>query len=182
MDVTFSSFLGSGIATAIVTTIFGTLLMRRNERIRASIQAQLAEAVKRFESKRSWKERALFDLFGPLQMEFERTYRAFRRWNKRDFYLEAKVVREGNQKIRDLLLSNGHLIAPDPPDLMKAACQLIEHYDAWLQKYDDVRVTHRVPGDPEFVFTGPDGYPFPRHAEELFKQQFKSLQADLYGS
>ena len=60
--------------------------------------------------------------------------------------------------------------------------QLIEHYDAWLQKYDDVRVTHRVPGDPEFVFTGPDGYPFPRHAEELFKQQFKSLQADLYGS
>ena len=43
-------------------------------------------------------------------MQLERTKRAFARWNGKNLYLEAKIVREGNVTIRDLILTKGHLI------------------------------------------------------------------------
>lgn len=177
-DTTLASFLGSGIASAMVGAVIGAVLQKRNARVVAEVQAQFGNAIKVFESTRSWKQQILFELLGPMQMQFERTKGAFDRWTKRDLYIESKVVREGNQAIRDLLLSKGHLV---PPDLMEAACQLIGHYDAWLQKYDEIRVTKTIAQDPDFVFTGPDSYPFPREAEEKFKVAFQKLQSELYG-
>jgi hypothetical protein len=44
----------------------------------------------------------------------------------KNFDLEAKVVREGNQIVHDLLLTKGHLT---PRHLMSDACTLVEHYD-----------------------------------------------------
>lgn len=172
-EVTLGGLLGSSIATAVL----GALFLRRNKIVESEIKAQFDEALKVFESKRSWKEQVLFELLGPMMMQFERTRRAFGRWDKKSLYLEAKVVREGNLAIRDLLLAKGHLI---PPYLMAAASSLIEHYDAWLEEFDTVR-GGSAPGDAEFVFVGPKGYGFPRDAELRFSEEFKKLQHDLYG-
>jgi hypothetical protein len=145
--------------------------------LRPKIKAHFDESFRVFESKRSWKQQALFELLGPLQMQFERTKRAFDRWDHRNLYLEGKVVREGNQTIRDLLLTKGHLI---PPHLMGDASQLVEHYDAWLEAFDRIRGEDSTMSDKAFVFVGPDGYPFPAEAEVNFKAEFRKIQRELY--
>lgn len=110
-------------------------------------------------------------------MQFERTHKAFNRWTKKNLYLEAQVVLDGNRTIRDLLLTKGHLI---PPELMKEACSLVEHYDAWLEKFDNLRGSNGDSSSESFVFVGPEGYPFPREAELKFKETFRKLQNELY--
>jgi len=172
-DVTLGALLGSGVATAV----FGALLLRRNKTVESEIKAHFDKSVKVFESTRSWKEKALSELFGPLQMQFERTGRAFSRWNKKDLYLEGSVVRAGNEVIRDLLLQKGHLI---PPYLMEHAALLVEHYDAWIGKYEAIRGDPSVGDSIEFVFVGPDGYGFPKESEKKFREEFRKLQQDLY--
>ena len=110
-------------------------------------------------------------------MQFERTRRAFGRWNAKNIYLEAKVMREGNETARNLLLAQGHLI---PPELIDDAGALIEHYDAWLEEFDRVRGPNAHALDEQFVFVGTKGHPFPSKAEVAFKAQFKRLQTELY--
>lgn len=174
LEVTLGGLLGSGIATAVI----GALLLRRNKIVESEIKANFDESFKVFESTRAWKQQSLFELLGPLQMQFERTKRAFSRWDRKNLYLEAKVVRDGNQTIRDLLLGKGHLI---PPYLMEDACRLVEHYDAWLEAFDRIRGETSTNGNVAFVFVGPDGYPFPTTAEAKFKAEFGKLQRELYG-
>ena len=173
-DVTLGALVGSSIATAVL----GALFLRRNKTVESEIKAHFDKSVRVFESTRTWKEKALSELFGPLQMQFERTHRAFRRWNRKNLYLEASVVRSGNEAIRNLLLEKGHLI---PPYLMDDAVQLVEHYDAWLEKYEAVRGDAAVRDDVDFVFVGPDGYGFPGLSEQNFKKEFRRLQQELYG-
>lgn len=173
-EITLGGLLGSSLATAVLGAIF----LRRNKVVESEIKSHFDESFKVFESKRSWKQQALFELLGPLQMQFERTKRAFDRWDHKNLYLEGKVVHEGNQTIRDLLLSKGHLI---PPHLMGDACQLVEHYDAWLEAFDRVRGDTSTSNDTAFVFVGPQGYPFPSSAEANFKAEFRKLQGELYG-
>lgn len=174
LSLAITGLLSSSVGAVIVGAIF----VRHNKMIEAEIQEKFARALKVFESERTWKQQALFELFGPLQMQFDRTHNAFKRWTKKNLYLEGKVVREGNETIRNLLLSKGHLI---PPDLMKEACSLVEHYDAWLEKYDNIRGTDETNTTESFVFVGPDGYPFPKSAEAKFKETFRRLQNELYG-
>ncbi|MBD9482151.1 hypothetical protein IB229_04165 [Pseudomonas sp. PDM14] len=171
-------FLGSALATALIGAIVSALFLRRNRRIESEITAYFDERLRVFESTRLWKQQALAQLFGPAHMQLERTRRAFHRWKARNLYLEAKVVREGNQTIRDLLLNQGHLI---PPALMDAAGLLVEHYDAWLEEFDRVRGDSEQASDTEFVFAGARGFPFPVAAEQQFQNEFRRLQQELYG-
>lgn len=173
-EVTLGGLLGSSLAAAV----FGTIFLRRNKVVESEIKAHFDEGFKIFESKRTWKQQALFELLGPLQMQFERTKHAFNRWDQKNLFLEAQVVHEGNKTIRDLLLSKGHLI---PPHLMEDACKLIEHYDAWLEAFDRIRNDKEKSNTTSFVFVGPDGYPFPSSAEAKFKAEFRKLQSELYG-
>jgi hypothetical protein len=92
--------------------------------------------------------------------------------------LEAKIVREGNVTVRDLLLTKGHLL---PPDLMDDAARLVEHYDRWLEEFDAKRTTESPGNMDDFVFAGPQGFPFPRDAEQKIVESFRALQRDLYG-
>jgi hypothetical protein len=172
-EVTLGGLLGSSVATAII----GALFLRRNKIVENEIKARFDKGIKVFESERSWRQQALFELLGPLQMQFERTKRAFDRWDHKNLYLEAKVVREGNQVIHDLLLTKGHLV---PPHLMDDACKLVEHYDMWLEAFDRVRGKSSTSDQP-FVFVGPHGYPFPSEAERNFKAEFRKIQGELYG-
>ena len=88
-------------------------------------------------------------------MQFERTRRAFDGWSGKNLYLEAKIIREGNIAIRDLLLAKGHLI---PPHLMSDAALLVEHYDRWLEEFENKRTEQNPANEDAFVFVGPAGY------------------------
>ena len=108
-------------------------------------------------------------------MQFERTRRAFDRWSGKNLYLEARIIREGNLAFRDLLLAKGHLI---PPHLMADAALLVEHYDRWLEEFENKRTEQNPANEDAFVFVGPAGYPFPREAENHFRQEFQQLQGN----
>jgi hypothetical protein len=110
-------------------------------------------------------------------MQLERSKRAFSRWDGKNLYLEAKVVRESNQTMLQLLLAKGHI----PPHLMNDAALLVEHFDAWLEAFDRIRNQTSDGEQPSFVFVGPQGYPFPSEAEIHFRGEFLKLQTDLYG-
>jgi len=172
-EMTLGGLIGSGVAT----TIIGTLLARRNAKQVAEVKQFFDERMHAFTITRAYRQAALYELFGPLKMQFARTRRAFNRWKCPSDHIEGQVIRQANLAARDLLLAKGHLI---PPHLIDAAESLIEHYDAWLEKYERLRITHPDPDAP-FVFTGPDGYGFPRKAEEAVGTYTKELQEDLFG-
>lgn len=171
--------IGSTIVTAlisagIVSTILGFLLHRRTVQIEEAIKSQFAL----LQSRRVWKEQILAELLGPLQIHFDRTKRAFRRWDAHNLYLEAKIIRDGNLAIRDLLLLKSHLI---PKALREDAGRLIEHYDRWLEEFEKIRGREHPDLDTPFVFVGPQGYPFPVESEQHFNEAFTRLWDELYG-
>ena len=118
----------------------------------------------------------LMDLIGPLIDHLDRSKQAFERWGLEGFNeaLEDEVMRI-NRFTRDLLISRWHLI---PDDLLVHAQALIEHYDAWLEKYAKLRPGGIRDKSEKFVFVGPDGYPFPIESEQAFRDWRKSLKAN----
>jgi hypothetical protein len=94
----FAYLLLSGILSGtFMAAVLGLLLARRTDI---------------FRSQRTWKERSVSDLLAPVHMQLERTRRAFERYGANNTFLEAKVLKDGNVTIRDLLLNNGYLIPP----------------------------------------------------------------------
>ena len=163
--------LGQLIATAVISGgVVSTVIALIFKGFLTKIEAEVR-------SKRNWKEDSVSELLAPINMQLDRTKRAFRRWNSKNLYLEAKVVRAGNEIIRDLLLSKGHLI---PPELLEDAGKLIEHYDVWLEKFDSQRVSENPGLETEFIFVGPDGFPFPSEAEKNFQNKYKEYWEELY--
>ncbi len=132
-----------------------------------------------FQSNRSWREKSVSDLLGPIYMQFDRTKRAFKRYNSQNLFLEAKVIMEGNLAIRDLLLTKGHLI---PPELLEDAGELVQHYDRWLEEFHKIRSKENPDLNTPFVFVGTQGFPFPSDSEEKFKKKFKEMWNELYVS
>ncbi len=173
-QVTLGGLVGSSVATAIL----GALFLRWNKTVESEIKSHFDRQFNVFQSTRAWKQQALSELFGPLLMQLDRTKAAFDRWNGKNLYLEAQIVRKGNEAIRDTLLSKGHLI---PSHLISHATKLVVHYDVWMEEFDRVRNSTSPESDDAFVFVGPAGYPFPHEAEAAFKEQFAALQRELYG-
>lgn len=166
-----SASIGQLIATAVisggvVSAVIGLIFKGFVTKVEAEVK-----------SRRTWKEESVADLLAPLNMQFDRTKRAFKRWNSQNLFLEAKVVRVGNEIIRDLLLNKGHLI---PPELLENAGELVEHYDVWLEKFEKQRSTENPDLETTFVFVGPDGFPFPHKAEKKFRDKYKEYWKELY--
>jgi len=157
-----STVISAGVVSAVIGLIFKGFVTRVETEVK---------------SKRTWKEVSVAELLGPLYMQFDRTKRAFGRWHDQNLFLEAKVVRVGNETIRDLLLTKGHLI---PPELLEDAGKLIEHYDVWIEKFETKRSSERPDLETKFIFTGVDGFPFPHESEEKFRRTFNEYWKELY--
>jgi hypothetical protein len=113
-----------------------------------------------------------------MNIQFDRTKRAFEhRWKAQDLYLEEKVIKVGNETIRDLLLTKGHLI---PPELLDDAGKLIEHYDVWLELYEEQRGGKEPDLKSPFIFAGPKGYEFPKEAAIRFNEKYRLFWKELY--
>ena len=64
---------------------------------------------------------------------------------------------------------------------MEDSARLVEHYDRWLEEFEEKRAKE-TPGDQDmFVFVGPMGFPFPSESENRFRNTFLALQSELYG-
>ena len=129
------------------------------------------------EQQTRWKEKVLSGLLGPVCMQLDRTNRAFNRWQTKNLYLEAKIIKDSNTIIRDLLLNNGHLI---PIELLGDAGKLIEHYDVWLEEFEKKRGGTERDIDTKFIYAGPAGYPFPKEAEKNFEIQCNRYRSELF--
>lgn len=159
----FLQLLLSGLLSgSVMAGLLGLLLARRTDI---------------FRSRRSWKERSVAELLGPIHMQLERTRRAVARYRTKNTFLEAEVLRQGNLAVRDLLLKVPHLI---PPALLEDASRLVEHYDRWLEEYERLRGSENPNLDALFVFVGPKGFPFPSDAEVRFHRIYQSYWNDLY--
>ncbi len=89
------------------------------------------------------------------------------------------MLREGNKTVRDLLLKKGHLI---PPDLMKCASLLVQHYDVWLEEFERKRLAEKPDLESPFIYAGPKGYGFPKECGTKFINKFNEMWDEAYGS
>lgn len=165
------------ISSSIVGIVLGLIFKKRNEIIAADVKKQLEQNLTIFKSNYQWKERAVSELLGQINIQFDRTKRAFHRYNTTNIYLEAKVLKDGNEKIRNLLLEKAYLI---PGELMEDANQLIEHYDVWLEEFYKHRDSENPNLDQKFIWAGPKGFRFPDKAEANFKNKYQELRKELY--
>lgn len=158
--------LAALLSGAVISSVMGVIFHRYVTKVEQEIKSQ-----------RGWREKAVSELLGPVNMQLDRTQRAFNRWTSKNLYLEAKIIKEANQTIRDLLLTKGHLI---PPELLEDAGKLIEHYDVWLEKFEKQRMAEKPDLESPFTFAGPEGYPFPRQSANCFQDKFQEYWKELY--
>jgi hypothetical protein len=177
MEQFINLLMSALISSSIVGVIIGILFKRRNETITAEIKKQFEQNMTVFKSNYLWKEKAVSELLGPIHLQFNRTKRAFSRYKSTNLYLEAKVLKDGNEKVRNLLLGNSHLI---PPELIEDTNKLIEHYDVWMEEFNKHRDFENPNLDQKFIFAGPVGFPFPYNVDVRFIIKYKELWNELY--
>ena len=179
MESLINSLIAGIVSGSVISAVLGLFFHRRTARIEEEVRAQFQKSLDVSRSRREWKEQSLSELLGPVYMQLDRTERAFSRWTSKNLYLEAKIIREGNLTIRDLLLKKGYLI---PPELLDDAGRLVEHYDRWLEEFEKQRLSENPDLNAPFTFVGPTGYPFPGDAAQRFQEVFSRLWNELYGA
>ena len=161
-ELFWAMLISSTLASAVVGIVFTRYVTSTQEEVK---------------SQRAWKEKSVAELLGPMNIQLNRTKRALDRWNNQNLYIETKVMKTGNETIRDLLLTKGHLI---PPDLLDDADKLIEHYDVWLEVFERQRGGKEPDLKARFTFAAPEGFPFPKESERRFKEKYQQYMNELY--
>ncbi len=163
--------------SSLITSIVSFFLLKKTERITAEVKKDFEFLKEKLLTDLQWKQSAC-KIMGEIYFHLFRTRKAFDRYSmikKQNKFLEVEVIKNSNQKIRDLILEKGYLIHPD---LTKEANKLIEHYDVWLEKYNLLRLEKDV--DVLHIYVGPDGFKFPDEAEDKFKKYYLKLWRELY--
>ena len=170
MTELFKIILGSSIVTTLLTSVIAYLFHKKSERTNAEIKREFEILSQDSE----WKQKTT-ELLGQVYIHLNRTRLAFEhkysQLQKYDAFYEDEIFYSSNKQVRDFLLENGHHI---PPELLEEASKLIEHYDAWLIKYHNLRKVKKDELTLQ-IFVGPDGFPFPEKAEDLFKEKYTEM-------
>jgi hypothetical protein len=170
----FQIILGSSIVTTIATSIVTYIFHKRTERINAEIKREFEMRSQIQTTYFEWKKQTS-ELLGQVYIYLNRTSKAFEKkyskLDKYDPYFEDEIIYTSNKRIRDLIIENGHHI---PPELLEEASNLVEHYDAWLVKYHNLREVNNDTMTIQ-IYVGPDGFRFPDKAEEKFKESYVKL-------
>ncbi|HEY6504496.1 MAG TPA: hypothetical protein VIZ28_11025 [Chitinophagaceae bacterium] len=113
-----------------------------------------------------------FELIGQLHMNLEISGNAYREYLQGGkTFMFAKILRQYNEKIRELIIEKGWLL---PESLQKDALALVLHYDAWMQKWDELKAKLDPSPDDEFVF--PNSVTFPKEAARNIEQEHERLK------
>lgn len=131
---------------------------------------------------RDWKEQSLSKVIGPVIMHLDRTSQASARYQttyreKTTSYFDARLMRDSNEAVRAILLSNGHLL---PEELRTHAHALVAHYDVWLRRFD-AKVALENPDATASFDVGFAEVAFPRSAVKAFQESYVKLREELYG-
>lgn len=121
-----------------------------------------------------------FDRFSlvPVVMHLDRTKRVASRYRtvtyaqKETGFFEAQLMRDSNGSIRELLLSNGHLL---PEQLRRPAHLRVEHYDVWLRRFD-AKVAREGPNPKSTFDVGFAEVKFPADAAQEFNTWYEALR------
>jgi hypothetical protein len=114
------------------------------------------------------------NILGKVYLNFERSRIAYDNYIKEEkIYLHARILKECNLKIRDLLLENAYILEEN---LRNDAMDLIIHYDIWVEKWNDLKQKR----DPQLydVFIFENEYRFPKEAEKRLKEEFIKIKKD----
>ncbi len=158
------------IEAILISGILGYIFSRREERMKKAIEEEFSKRDKFFDTRLSFKLRALEELLSPIKLQLIRSKIALQGYDATNEYRE-KILKECNETIRRLLLEKGHLI---PADLMPSAEKFISHYDEWLQAYQAAREKQNTP-EIKHVFT----YSFPHDAEKAFVEKYDAYRKEL---
>ena len=164
----------------IVQTLIATLLS--GSIVGLVLKAFLDRNLEKHRFIRDWKERSLASVVGPVVMHLDRTKQVADRYRSRTHqqiktsYLEAELLKDSNQSVQSILLSNGHLL---PAALQIHAHRLVAHYDVWLRRFKELAASKPDADAPFDV--GFSEIKFPEDAAEAFKESFQMLQEELYG-
>jgi|GEM_PF-4772967 len=131
---------------------------------------------------RDWKEQSLSKVVGPVVMHLDRTSQIATRYQKTfrektTSYFDASLMKDSNQAVRTILLSNGHLL---PENLRGHSHALIAHYDVWIRRFDAKVALEKPTADSKFD-VGFSEVPFPKSAAKAFRESYEYLREDLYG-
>jgi hypothetical protein len=112
------------------------------------------------------------NILGKVYLNFERSKIAYDNYIKEGkIYLHARILKECNLKIRDLLLENAYILEEN---LRNGAIDLISHYDIWVEKWNNLKQEK----DPQLydVFIFENEYRFPKEAEKRLKEEFIKIK------
>ncbi len=180
MSETLTIILSSGLFTTITSGIVALYFNRKTERLKAEIAHEFDLRSKIQNTDFDWKKKSA-EILGQVYVHLNRTRLAFdsqySKLNAYDPFLEDEVMLASNKLIRDVILSNGQYI---PPHLLEQAGKLVEHYDAWLVKYNNVRVVQKDTSTVHIYVgildeNGKKTLPFPTKAEDLFRLAYEVL-------
>src|SRR5687768_3497925 len=91
-----------------------------------------------------------FELAGQISMNLKRSAAAYKEYLLGGkTFMFALILRQYNEKIRELILEKGHLLSAS---LQEDALKLVSHYDIWMQKWDELKKNLNPSPDDEFVF------------------------------
>ncbi len=154
----------------LVSGILGYFFLKREERIKRTIEVEFKKRDKFFDARFSFKLRALEELLAPIKLQLIRSKITLKGYDTNNEYRE-KILKECNETIRILLLEKDHLI---PGDLMSSAEEFISHYDEWLQAYRTAREEQNKT-EVKHVFI----YNFPYKAEKAFRDKHEAYRKEL---
>ncbi|WP_163382060.1 hypothetical protein [Cyclobacterium sp. SYSU L10401] len=178
MDFLLPTIFSATVMGAVVTVLLNLLFKKRLEQITHDIKIQTEKIALIQKSQYTWKEQAIAELLGPMNIHLNRTERAFKKLKANDLYVEAKILKDSNEKIRDMLLLKSHFI---PSGLTEDADKLVEHYDRYLEKFEEKRKRENPDLDTPFIFVGPDGFPFPKNSAKRFQEEYTTMWEKVYG-
>lgn len=142
-----------------------------------------------WESQRSWKTAALYDVVAPAMMQLEKTNAIANRYRKTLLYGDAISIRNSNLLMSNTLLSKSHLL---PSDLVVLSQCLIVHYDIWLRRFDFALEKYKQDNNglqPSPItrfdigfseFDHPICGDFPNRAPVCFSLYYDKLREELY--
>ncbi len=178
MDTLIQTILGSSIVTTVLTSGIAYYFHKKTERGTAEVKREFERLAQIQSSDFEWRKKVT-ELLGQVYIHLNRSRMAFEhtysRLQEYDAVFEDEVIYHSNKLLRDTLLANGNHL---PPELLEQASKLIKHYDAWLVKYEKLRKQQKDNSTVQ-IYVGPDGYPFPIDAEELFKEKYQELFREL---
>ena len=182
MESLLSGIIAGITSGTLISAILGILLHRAKTTIEKEVENQFTKALEVFKSAREWKEKSLSELLGPVVMHLGRTSRVAERYSTTTYkekgksYSDAMLMKESNEAVRSILLSNGQFL---PENLRSQAHKLVAHYDLWESRFD-AKVEKEKPTADSVFDIGFTEEPFPEDAVKAFQDSYESLRYELY--